>query len=123
MTKALLVAFKKGESVQNHVKVMIEIFKSLAMIGDPVLEEDHVVHLLASLPESFNLLVTGVEANSEVPKMEIVTEGGKIKDREETGGGHTKVMMVHNNLKNSLVTTMGNQDILNVTVENWLLQN
>ena len=36
---------KEGESVQNHVKVMTEIFEALAVIGDPVSEEDRVVHI------------------------------------------------------------------------------
>ena len=54
---------------------MTEIFEGLAVIDDPVSEEDRVVHLLASLPDSFSMLVTALEANSEaVPKMEIVTE-------------------------------------------------
>ena len=53
---------------------MTETFEALAVIGDPVSEEDCVVHLLASLPESFNMLVTALEASSEVPKMETVTE-------------------------------------------------
>lgn len=65
---------KEGESVQNHVRAMTEIFEALAVIGDPVSEEDCVVHLLASLPESFNMLVTTLEANPEVPKMENGTE-------------------------------------------------
>lgn len=60
--------------MQEHVKVMIEIFDSLAAVGDPVKEEDRVVHLLASLPDSYGMLVTALEANAEVPKMEIVTE-------------------------------------------------
>ena len=38
---------KDRESVQNHIKVMMVIFKASAMIDDPVSEEeDHVVHLL-----------------------------------------------------------------------------
>ena len=38
-------------------------------------EEDRVVHLLASLPVSYNMLVTALEMKSEaVPKMENVTE-------------------------------------------------
>ncbi len=38
-------------------------------------DEEKVVHLLASLPDSFNMLVMALEANSEsVPKMENVTE-------------------------------------------------
>ena len=92
---------KEGESVQNHVKAMMEIFESLAVIGDPVSEEDRVVQLLASLPDSFNMLVTALEANPEVPSMETVTERllheeRKIKGREETVTRHTKAMMAHN---------------------------
>ena len=44
------------------------------MICDPVVEEDRVVHLLASLPDSFNMLVTSLEARPEVTKMEVVME-------------------------------------------------
>ena len=65
---------KEGESVQNHAKVITEIFEALTVIGDPVSEEDLVVHLLASFPESFNMLVTALEPNPEVAKMEIVTD-------------------------------------------------
>ena len=43
---------------------MIEIFDALAAAGDPVKEEDRVVHLLASLPDPYNMLVTALEANS-----------------------------------------------------------
>ena len=53
---------------------MTKIFDSLSVIGDPVSEEDRVVHLLASLPDSYNVLVTALEASESVPKMEVVTE-------------------------------------------------
>ena len=53
---------------------MTETFNELSVVGDPISEEDRVVHLLASLPDSFNMLVTALEANAEVPKMEVVTE-------------------------------------------------
>ena len=53
---------------------MIEMYDTLAADDDPVKEEDRVVHLLASLPDPYNMLVTALEANAEVPKMEIVTE-------------------------------------------------
>ena len=77
---------KEGDSVQEHIKAMIEIFNGLSVIGDPVSDEDRVVHLLASLPETFNMLVTALEASPNVPKMEIVTERllheeRKMKDR------------------------------------------
>ena len=59
---------KDGDSVQGHDKVMIEIFDSLAAVGDTVKEEDRVVHLLASLPDSYRMLVTALEANSQITK-------------------------------------------------------
>ena len=65
---------RDGNSVQDHVKAMIELFNELAIVGDVIEEEDRVVYMLASLPDSFNTLVTALEANEEVPKMEIVTE-------------------------------------------------
>ena len=89
---------KEGESVQMHVKVMTELFEGLSVIGDPVGEEDRVVHLLASLPEPFNMLVTALEANADVPRMDVVTERllhveRKLKDREDSGPSHEKAMM------------------------------
>ena len=34
---------KEGDSVQEHIRKMTEIFEELAVIGDPVKEEDRVV--------------------------------------------------------------------------------
>ena len=86
--KLYSLRLKEGESVQDHIKAMTEVFESLAVIDDPVSDEDKVVHLLASLPSSFDMLVTALEANSEtVPKMENVTERllheeRKLKEKE-----------------------------------------
>ena len=65
---------KDGESVQDHIKAMTELFNELTAVGDVISEEDRVVYLLASLPDSFGALVTAFEANKEVPSLEIVTE-------------------------------------------------
>ena len=65
---------REGQSVQAHVKNMTEIFNELAIIGDALSDEDRVIYLLASLPETFSILVTALEANSEVPKLETVVE-------------------------------------------------
>ena len=46
---------KEDDSVQEHIKAMTEIFDGLSVIGDPISDEDCVVHLLASLPESYNV--------------------------------------------------------------------
>ena len=64
---------------------MIAIFDSLAAVGDPMKEENRVVHLLASLADPYGMLVTALEANTEVSKMEIVTkrllhEESKLKE-------------------------------------------
>ena len=65
---------RSGESVQAHVKSMTELFTELAIVGDAIEENDRVVYLLASLPDSFSTLVTALESNEDVPKMEVVTE-------------------------------------------------
>ena len=65
---------KEGESVQEHIRRMTELFSALAEVDAPLSEEDRVVYLLASLPESFGVLVTALEASPEVPKMDVVTE-------------------------------------------------
>ena len=64
---------KDGESAQTHIKVMTELFDSLSVAGETVSEEDHVVYLLASLPESYNVLVTALEANEGVHKFEVAS--------------------------------------------------
>ena len=63
--------------------MMTEIFDGLSVVGDPVLDEDRVVHLLASLPDSYNMLVTALEANAEVPQMEVVTERLLHEERKQ----------------------------------------
>ena len=65
---------KKDEPIQPHIKSMIETFEELAVIGYPIEEEDKVVHLLTSLPETFDMLVTALEASTDVPKLDVVTE-------------------------------------------------
>ena len=90
---------KERDSVQEHIRKMTEVFDELAVIGDPVDTEDRVVHLLASLPESYSVLVTALEASAEVPKMEVVTERllhveRKQKDREGEEKSHEKAMAV-----------------------------
>ena len=88
--KLYALKLKEGEPVNAHIKAMSEIFEALAAIGDAVSEEDRVVHLLVSLPDSYNVLVTALEAQSEnVPRWELVTERLlhqeiKLKERVST---------------------------------------
>ena len=50
---------------------MVETFNEMLIDGKAIIDEDTVVYLLASLPESFNILATALESN---PSMEIVIE-------------------------------------------------
>ena len=59
-------------SVQEHVKLMTEICEELSVIGVAISEEDRVVYLLASLPESYNVFVTALEASADVPTLAVV---------------------------------------------------
>ena len=86
--KLYSLKLKENESVQQHIKSMIEIFESLSVVGYVVEEEDRVVHILASLPDSFQMLVTALEASPEVPKLEVVLERlmheeKKLKEKSE----------------------------------------
>ena len=72
--KLFSLRLKEGDSVQEHIKAMTEIFDGLSVIGDPISDEDCVVHLLATFPESYNVLVTALQGNEAVPRMEVVTE-------------------------------------------------
>ena len=65
---------KEGDSAQVHIKAITELFDALSVAGETISEEDRVVYLLASLPETYNVLVTALEAHADVPKLEVVTE-------------------------------------------------
>lgn len=84
----------EGEPVQDHIKAMTEIFSELAVVGDPVENEDQVVQLLASLPESYEMLVTALETSMEVPEMDTVVERLLHEERklQEKAGGLEKAM-------------------------------
>ena len=49
-----MLRLQDGKSIQDHIKEMTEIFNELAVIEAPIIEEDKVVHLLASLPKSYD---------------------------------------------------------------------
>lgn len=76
---------------------MTKVFESIAMAEDTVSDKDHVVYLLASLPASYSMLVTALEANAKVPKIihaseMLLHEECKLKGREEASATHEKVM-------------------------------
>ena len=72
--KLFSMRLAEGGLVQDHIKYMTEICDELSVIGETISEEDRVVYLLASLPESYNVFVTVLEASAEVPRLTIVRE-------------------------------------------------
>ena len=76
---------REGGSVQEHIRQMTELISGLAEMDSPLTEEDKVVYLLASLPDSFGVLVTALEACPEVPSMEVVTERLLHEERKSCG--------------------------------------
>ena len=75
---------------------MTETFDELSVIGDSLNEEDRVVHLLANLPESYDMLVTALEASQDVPKWILVTERLLYEEnkmrKKQTGDAKSKAM-------------------------------
>lgn len=65
---------KPGDDLQVHLKTFVEIFEELAVVGDPIQDEDRVINLLASLSDDYSTLVTALEAMEKVPSWESVTE-------------------------------------------------
>ena len=82
----------------RHIKAMTELFDALSVVGDPVSEEDRVVFLLASLPKSYDILVTVLEANAEVPKMEVVTE--LLLHEERKLKDHSMALVISGSIEN-----------------------
>ena len=69
--------------MQKHVKMLTEIFDELPIIGDPLGEENQVVHLLERLPESYDMLVAALKASAEFPKLEIIVERLLIEETKQ----------------------------------------
>ena len=91
--KLYSMKLEEGGSMQSHIKVLTETFNELSVIGDKIVDDDQVIILLASLPDSYNVLVTALEANENVPAMEIVTERLLNTERMMGARGHDEKAM------------------------------
>ena len=96
MKRLYSLKLKEGDSVHNHIKLTTETFDELSVIGNSLNEKDRVVHLLASLPESYDMLVTALEASQDVPKWALVTERLLYEEnkmrKKQTSGAKSKAM-------------------------------
>ncbi|KAF2364394.1 hypothetical protein FHG87_004851 [Trinorchestia longiramus] len=80
---------ENGQNLQDHLKVFVELFEELAIIGDAMEEEERVIILLSSLPDGFSTLATALEANEKIPAWEVVTERLLNEERRHRGGPGT----------------------------------
>ncbi|KAF2363749.1 hypothetical protein FHG87_005503 [Trinorchestia longiramus] len=76
---------ENGQNLQDHLKVFVELFEELAIIGDAIVKEQRVIILLSSLPDGFSTLVTALEANEKIPAWEVVTERLPNEERRQRG--------------------------------------
>ena len=80
---------KSGSSIELHLKHMKELTDKLAAIGAPIAEEDQVVTLLGSLPQSYSTLVTALEARVDDIDLKFVQQAlihEEQKQREQAAG-------------------------------------
>ena len=97
--KLFTMKLSDSGSMKEYIRKMTEIFHELAVISEPITEEDQVVHILAGLPESYDVLVTALESGSEtVPPWETVTERllreeQKMSEKEGAVDASRRVLM------------------------------
>lgn len=53
---------------------MTKLFDELSVVGDNIYIENHVIYLLAGLPESYEMPINAMEANTEASEMETVVK-------------------------------------------------
>ncbi|KAF2347659.1 Integrase catalytic core [Trinorchestia longiramus] len=87
--KLFNMKLENGQNLQDHLKVCVKLFEELAIIGDPMEEEERVIILLSSLPDRFSTLVTALEVHEKIPAWEVVTERLLNEERRQRGGPGT----------------------------------
>ncbi|KAF2363396.1 hypothetical protein FHG87_005844 [Trinorchestia longiramus] len=83
--KLFNMKLENGQNLQDHLKVFVELFEELAIIGDALEDEERVIILLSSLPDRFSTLVTALEAHEKIPAWEVVTERLLNEERRQRG--------------------------------------
>ena len=62
MKVALQCKHKRGRECVESLQILTEFFDSLATLDAPVLKEEQVLHLPTSLPDSYRMVVSALEA-------------------------------------------------------------
>ena len=86
--KYFRAVMKEGASIEEHLKYMKETTDKLAAINAVISEEDQIVTLLGSLPDSFDPLVTALEARVETLTLTYVDQAlvSEVQRKQDTSG-------------------------------------
>ena len=111
----------------GQYKTMTELFRSLVEMDLPLMEEDKVVYLLASLPDLFGVLVTALEASPDVPTMDVVTEHllhqeRKLNDCAGAVDEKALIMKASTLRRRGHVTTVASSATISENAGRWLLR-
>lgn len=87
--------------MESLFKTIREIFEALAVIDDPVSEEDKAVYLLASFPDLFSMLVTALGAVPEEGKHHSLG-GCCMRNKKSAGDDGGKVFNAKGNPRRPL---------------------
>ena len=75
----------EGTAMEMHLKQMKSLAEKLAAIKSPISEEDQVVTLLGSLPETYQNVVTALEARSEDLTLSYVQQTLLYEEKKRKG--------------------------------------
>ncbi|KAG5898770.1 hypothetical protein JTB14_010980 [Gonioctena quinquepunctata] len=95
--KLLTLKLKRNEKLEDHFLIFDTLIRDLESAGSKLEEEDKVCHLLLSLNEEFESVITAIETmNSTTVSMDFVKsrlldEELKIKAKFESNGGHSEM--------------------------------
>lgn len=77
----MTLKLKEDDSLENHFREFDDVIRELKSVGVKLEEADIVCHLLLSLPESYDAIVTALET-IEAEKLTLDFIKGKLLDQE-----------------------------------------
>ena len=86
LKQACKMQLREGDDMGNHIFKMEEIFDKLANLGKNLEEDLRVAIILSSLPESYNTLITALEARDEkdLTMALVKSKLGRIRESSES---------------------------------------
>ncbi|KAG5872606.1 hypothetical protein JTB14_002127 [Gonioctena quinquepunctata] len=95
--KLLTLKLKRNETLEDHFLIFDTLIRDLESAGSKLKKEDKVCHLLLSLNEEFESVITAIETMSSTTvsmdfvKSRLLDEELKIKVKFESNGGHSEM--------------------------------